>query len=188
MRLPEFPSMMTLPTTLDATIDHFRHLPLKFTPGTEVEYGNSGYLVATQIIENVSGLSYEEFLRVRILDIAEMKDTGCDHFESILRARASGYVKDNGIVKNAPYIDMSIPSGAGALYSTSDDLLRYITALTSGKILSARLLDRAMANQHSDYGYGWAVSTRGCEHMISHIGDINGFGAFWHISHNRRFS
>jgi CubicO group peptidase (beta-lactamase class C family) len=170
--------MITLPTTLDATIDHFRHLPLKFSPGTEVEYGNSGYLVATRIIQIVSGRGYDEFLRERIFDIAGMKDTGYDHPESILKARADGYVKDNGTVKNASYIDMSLPSGAGALYSTADDLLRYVTALASYKILSQPLLDQAMSNQNSDYGYGWEVSTRSGEHMVSHIGDINGFGAF----------
>ena len=178
VRLPEFPNMMTLPTTLDATIDHFRQLPLEFAPGAKVEYGNSAYLVASRIIEIVSGRSYEQFLHERIFEVAGMKDTGYDHPALVVKARASGYVKDEGIVQNAPYIDMSIPSGAGALYSTANDLLRYMTELTSGKILSQKQLDRAMSNQNSDFGYGWEVGTHAGERMISHIGDINGFGAF----------
>ncbi len=172
VRLPEFPGMVTLPTTLDATIDHFRQLPLEFTPGTKVEYGNSGYLVASRIIEIVSGRSYEQFLHERIFAVAGMKDTGYDHAASVLKARASGYVKEDGVVQNAPYIDMSIPSGAGSLYSTANDLLRYMTTLNSGKILSPQQLDRAMSNQNSDFGYGWEVGTRNGERMISHIGDI----------------
>jgi D-alanyl-D-alanine carboxypeptidase len=178
VRLPEFPNMVTLPTTLDATIDHFRQLPLEFAPGTKVEYGNSGYLVASRVLEIVSGRSYEQFLHDRIFEAAGMKDTGYDHPASVLKARASGYVKDEGIVQNAPYIDMSIPSGAGALYSTANDLLRYMTELTSGKILSPQHLAGAMSNQNSDFGYGWEVGTHTGQRVISHIGDVNGFGAF----------
>jgi CubicO group peptidase (beta-lactamase class C family) len=178
VRLQEFPAMVTLPTTLDATIDHFRQLPVEFAAGTKVEYGNSGYLVASRIIEMVSGQSYEQFLQQRIFAVAGMKDTGYDRPATVLKARASGYVKQDRVVENAPYIDMTIPSGAGALYSTVNDLLRYMTALTSGKILSPKQLDRAMSNHNPDFGYGWEVGTRNGQRMISHIGDINGFGSF----------
>lgn len=178
VRLPEFPNMVTLPTTLEATIDHFRDLPLNFEPGTRVEYGNSGYLVASRIIENVSGHSYEDFLRSRIFAVAGMKDTGYDHPETVMKRRASGYVKHDGVVENASYIDMSIPAGAGGLFSTVDDLYRYVEALASGQLLSMSSLHQAMSKQNSDYGLGWEVSGSGGGSMVSHIGDINGFGAF----------
>jgi CubicO group peptidase (beta-lactamase class C family) len=186
VRLPEFPNMITLRTTLDATIDHFRDLPLNFEPGTRVEYGNSGYLVATRIIEKVSGQNYEDFLRLQIFEVAGMKDTGYDHPETVLKQRASGYVKHDGVIENASYIDMSIPAGAGGLFSTVDDLFRYVEALASGRLLSLRVVHQAMSKQSSDYGLGWEVSDSGGESMVSHIGDINGFGAFVVYFPNKR--
>ena len=49
--------------------------PLQFEPGTKYEYCNPGINTVGRIIEVVSGMPYEKFLHVRILDPLGMKDT-----------------------------------------------------------------------------------------------------------------
>ena len=53
-----------------------RHRRLRFDPGTQAAYSNLGYLVLGEIIEAVSGETFEEFIQRRILDPLGMKHTG----------------------------------------------------------------------------------------------------------------
>ena len=68
-----------------------------------------------------------------------MKDTGYDHPTTVLPKRASGYVLDARRLRNAPYLDMSIPYAAGSLYSTVEDLYQWDRALYTDKLLGADL-------------------------------------------------
>ena len=43
-------------------------LPLDYEPGTATEYSNFGYLLLSMIIEKLSGMSYEEFIRTEVLE------------------------------------------------------------------------------------------------------------------------
>ena len=54
-----------------------------------------------------------------------MKDSGYDSNTAIIPRRASGYCRPASGLENAGFIHMSIPHGAGALYSTTEDLLRW---------------------------------------------------------------
>ena len=61
---------------------------LAFEPGTSQEYSNFGYLLLSLIIENVSGMPYEEFMQKEVFEPA-----GCRHFSlggNYLKDRLSG--------------------------------------------------------------------------------------------------
>ena len=49
--------------------------PLQFEPGSKYQYSNAGINTAGRIIEVISGMPYEEFLRKRLFDPLGMKDT-----------------------------------------------------------------------------------------------------------------
>src|SRR5271163_874199 len=49
-------------------INRFRDRPLEFTPGEKFRYDNSGYFLLGVIIEQVSGLKYEDYLRRNIFE------------------------------------------------------------------------------------------------------------------------
>ena len=178
VRLPEFGETITLPTTLERTIERLKKEPLQFIPGEKAEYGNSGYLLAAFIIEKVSGRSYEDFLQENIYEPLAMKDSGYAHNETILKNRASGYARKNNILVNASYIDMSIPIGAGSQYSTVEDLFRWDQALYTEKLVSKKYLAEMFRPNKGDFGLGWEIGRRFDRKLISHIGDINGFGAY----------
>ena len=132
-----FPQMMTrtvrAAAKLDDVIASFKDKSLDFPPGEKFTYSNSGYILLGKIIESASGQSYETFLRDNIFQPLEMNDSGYDHNSSILPRRAAGYTRTLIFLENAPYIDMTWPHAAGALYSTVEDLAKWDTALSAGQ-------------------------------------------------------
>ena len=73
---------------------------------------------------------------------------------------------------------MSIPHAAGALYSTTEDLLRWEEALFGGKLLSAASLEKMTTPFKSDYAFGLIVGSANGRKMIGHGGGIEGFNNF----------
>ncbi len=171
----EYRSIKLLPATVEKTIGHFRDRPLEFAPGSNMKYSNSGYLVLGHVVERVSGMAFDDFLRENILAPLELRDTGCDLSATVLPRRASGYTPSGKSVRNAEYIDMSLPHAAGAMYSTTLDLLRWQEALFGGKVLAPKSLAKMLTPGRNDYGYGVFVRSRHGHKVIEHGGGIDGF-------------
>lgn len=163
----------------------FSELPLEFKPGEKFAYSNSGYFVLGYLIETLSGKPYEQFLQEQILTPLDMKDTGFDHSEAIIKRRASGYEKQGDDYYNASYIDMNLPYAAGSMYSTVEDLFVWDQALYTDKVLSAPsralLFGHHIVDGDRFYGYGWGVfdlggfKADGKINVTEHGGGINGF-------------
>ena len=153
----------------------FRDRPLDFGPGEQMSYSNSGYLALGAIIEKVSGQTYETFVTENLLAPAGMSDSGYDSNTAIIKRRASGYVRAPGGYANAGYLHMSIPHAAGALYSTTRDLLKWEQALFAGKIVSKASLDRMITPFKNDYALGLTSTLVNGRRRIAHGGGIDGF-------------
>ncbi|HVO74945.1 MAG TPA: serine hydrolase [Ignavibacteriaceae bacterium] len=168
-------------------IDLFKDKELKFEPGTQFEYSNSGYIVLGVIIEKITGKPYEQVLKENILDPAGMTNTGYDHMEKIIKKRAAGYDRLPDGYKNCDFVDMSSPYSAGALYSTSEDLFKWDQALYTDKLISEESKKKIFTGyfdvfEGMKYCYGWMTkyvptgkndSTR----IVVHGGGIFGFNA-----------
>ncbi len=163
--------------TLQELIDKFRDVPASFKPGESYEYSNSNYVLLTLIIEKVSGEPYEQYVQQHIFDPLGMKESGYDHAQKLLANRAAGYTLSADGLANAEYIDMSVPSGAGALYSTVEDLYKWDRALYTEKLLKKSSLDAMFTPVSGYYGYGWAMVNKG-RRQIQHSGGVNGFATF----------
>jgi CubicO group peptidase (beta-lactamase class C family) len=66
-------------------------------------------------------------------------------------------------------------STAGALYSTTEDLLRWEQALFGGKVLSPTSLAKMTTPFKNDYAFGLIVQTASGRRVIQHGGGIEGF-------------
>ena len=152
-----------------------RDKTLDFGPGEKMSYSNSGYLVLGAIIEKVSGQSYEKFVTDNIFTPLGMNDSGYDSNTAIIKRRASGYIKTPAGYVNAGYIHMSIPHAAGALYSTTGDLLKWEQALFAGKLVSKASLDRMITPFKNDYALGLTSTLDKGRRVIAHGGGIDGF-------------
>jgi CubicO group peptidase (beta-lactamase class C family) len=161
------------PLTRD--IERLRKGTLEFAPGTKFNYCNSGYVLLGHIIEKVSGKSYGDFLRDSIFDPLKMVNTGYDYNGLVLKHRAVGYSLRGDTVITAPFVDMSVPFAAGALYSTVEDLYLWDQALYTEKLVSKKSLEMMFTPFKTHYGYGWYIDEQFKRLHISHGGRIEGY-------------
>ncbi|HYG58217.1 MAG TPA: serine hydrolase domain-containing protein [Symbiobacteriaceae bacterium] len=157
-----FHAMLDRPTDMAALMDLMRQVPVRGKPGDEYRYGNSGYMILTYIVEQVSGQPYHAFMDSHFFDPLGLENSGTVLTESDLSLLADGYRLMGGQVYDGQDLHPSILQGDGALYSTVWDLHRWGDALYGDKVLS-RASRNAMFTAHvpvdttSGYGYGWSV-------------------------------
>ena len=176
--LPEYRKLQPFDSPVAKTIATFRDKPLDFPPGEKMSYSNSGYLVLGHLIETLSGGSYEKFVTENIFTPLGMKDSGYDSNTLIIAHRAAGYASSANGPANAGFIHMSIPHAAGALYSTTEDLLRWEQGLFGGKVVSAASLAKMTTPFKNDYAFGLVVQTTSGRKVVQHGGGIEGFNTF----------
>ena len=82
------------------------------------------------------GKGYCAFISQEMFRPLSMTDTACEDPGTILKQRASGYVRINDTLANAPYVDPRFVNGAGSIFSTLDNLLLWNRALDANRILN----------------------------------------------------
>jgi CubicO group peptidase (beta-lactamase class C family) len=172
---PDYQKLEPFPATPMQLVARFRDKPLDFAPGEQYSYSNSGYVLLGYLIEKITGESYEKFLRENIFTPLGMKDSGYDSNSAIIPRRASGYAAGPNGYENAGFVHMSIPFSAGALYSTTEDLLKWEQGLFGGKVLKPASLEKMTTPFKNNYAFGLGVETVGGHKVISHGGGIEGF-------------
>ena len=170
-------STTMLPSPPAKTLEAIRNKPLRFPPGSKHEYSNSGYAALALVIERASGDSYPAYMRKHVFQPAGMNDTGHDDHSPILKNRATGYSGRGTALRHAPYIDMTIPMGAGDLYSTAQDLLLWDQVLNTDTLLKAPARAKLFTPEQNNYAYGWSVAKMFNRPAHTHGGGINGFSS-----------
>ena len=152
-----------------------------FAPGEKYEYSNTGYCLLAQIVEEVSGVPFDDFLLRNVFEPAGMRST------RVIHRRMNGLTAEDlaygMVLKDGKYIlpddaaDLSscvVPldgmSGDGLVHSNIFDLLTWDRALREEKVLTAeeqemmytpgRLNDGSIAGEkggHEQYGFGWEI-------------------------------
>lgn len=148
----------SMKTTLGEAIKYYATTPLLFEPGTKWSYSNMGIATLGRIVENLSGLKFEDFVAQRILTPLKMNDTFFfpDAQPAERKARiVVNYCNVNNALAPCGHTTLGGDSRklrAGAtysapefgLFSTAEDLSRfYQTMLNGGTYEGKRLLSRA---------------------------------------------
>jgi CubicO group peptidase (beta-lactamase class C family) len=177
------------PATREWIIDQALQSKLLFQPGTGHEYANSGFSLLAAIIEQVSGKSYEAYLREQLWIPAGMGSTGYRLPKWQPANVAHGYRgdKDWGTPldkkwdADGPYWNLR---GNGGVLSTVGDLYKWHQVLEGDKVLSSnakkKVYTRTVEESPGDkswYSYGWVLSDtlRGTK-VVQHNG---GNGVFY---------
>jgi len=176
-QFPDYHASEATPTTPEQLVARFRDKPLEFQPGDDWRYSNSNYVLLGYLIEKITGQRYQDFVEENLFKPLGMQNSGYDSNTAIIPHRAAGYSPGPNGPVNAGYIDMSIPFSAGALYSTTHDLLRWEQGLFAGKLLSAESLEKMTTPFKRDYACGLMVHTVKGHEVIAHGGGIEGFSA-----------
>jgi CubicO group peptidase (beta-lactamase class C family) len=143
---------------------------LESRPGTTYLYSNVGYSLLAAIIEDASGVGYEEFLAEQLFRPAGMTQTGyvLPNWEPDRvaveyddRGRAQGTPLDHPWDEDGPYWNLR---GNGGMLSTARDMFRWHVALQGEEVLNERakaeLFEpyvREGPGATSFYGYGWVI-------------------------------
>lgn len=194
MARPGWGMRRTTPATLDELTEDSKRFGLQFAPGAKVQYDNAGFNLAAAIVEKVSGKPFQTYMRDAFFTPLGMKDTGLD-LDGGDHGVIMGYANFPGGLAAQPNANTSIVAGAGAVYSTLDDLLVWQRALHRGGLLKPdsyrqMLADHAPAdtkpNERShprrDWGYGIFSNSLGDQvrpsfqdRQIYHTGSWGGF-------------
>ncbi len=109
---------------------------LMFAPGTARSYSNVGYTLLGMLLARVNNSSFDQAIKDILLDPLKMKNTGHEVFDQIIEHRASGYDRVGSKVWKAKHEDKSWVLGAGSIYSTAADLLKFSLEVQKGSLLT----------------------------------------------------
>jgi CubicO group peptidase (beta-lactamase class C family) len=176
---PNYDAKSKFPHITSDLVALFKDRPTMFEPGERYSYSNSNYNLLAYIIEHVSGMSYGEFLQKNVFSPLNMENTAHHgHAGTLIMNRASGYVPVGvDCLENAPFIDWSIKTGNGSLYSTVDNLYTFDRALYTQKLLKKASLEQAFTEHIEGIGYGWFIGKRHGRNVIRINGRSPGFGS-----------
>lgn len=142
-------------------------MPAAAPPGARYAYSNTGYMVLAALVERTAGRPFEAYLDQSFFKPLGMKDTRLrtPDNESMISHRAFGFaaavVGDRRTVDQYPGLYMR---GAGGIYSTAPDLLRWENALNAGRVIPQRLLALATTpaklTDGSTVPYGFGLSLK----------------------------
>jgi len=158
--------------------------PMDFAPGTGWYYSNTGYFLASMIVERIEGRPLGQVLESRIFAPLGMTQTGMADPESIIHNRAAGYwVNKAGELINRNPTETSSTLGAGGLLSTARDLARWDAALYGDALLSESSRNTMWTSallpggEDTEYALGWRVTPYNGLRSQNHSGQVAGFVA-----------
>ncbi len=121
-------------------------LPLKFEPDADYLYSNVNYYLLGRIIDAVADAPYETELENRILAPLGLANTGQIYNTPQTERLAQNYMREDGALTPVPIVNPRLFRATASLYSTTDDLYRWMTALKDDTLLTeaskALLFDR----------------------------------------------
>ena len=160
-----------------------RH-PLDFPPGSRFAYTNSAYPLLGMVVEKASGVPYERFVAERIFKRAGMVETRFRHAGEVVPNRASGYVDQDGVLKNGEPLRPAVLSPNGLILSTAADMARWNIALSRGTLLKPGSMDVMTSpirfNDGSSFnaGIAWFLGDfRGHRFLVHNGSTVAGFSS-----------
>lgn len=178
-------------------VARLRWLPLNRGLRTEFQYNNLMYLTAGHLAERITGQTWEQLVRARILDPLGMMRTGFEVAASRRDAdHAEPYRRHEGELEHIPFRDLTAIGPAGSINSSVAEMAKWVALhLDDGRLGERQLLAQATSRdlhrvrmpfdsgkpstEIVDVGYalGWFVDVYRGHRRWHHGGNIDGFSA-----------
>ena len=114
---------------------------MKFPPGERFSYSNGGYILLGVVIEELSGMRFQDFVEQQIFLSIGMSRSGFFAMNRLPENTAFGYVEDAQGWRTNIYNLPIIGASDGGAYTTVQDLEKFWDALWGNRILSRELTD-----------------------------------------------
>lgn len=163
------PEAEALPYSSAEFVEKVKLSKLAFEPGTQRLYSSGGYAVLARTLEIASGKTYAQLLQQYVFGPAGMTDSLTFNGEMVMERKAQDYFYSPDGLINAALKDYSFLVGAGSVYSTASDVLKFGEAVVNGK-----------------YGQQAKTSLVG-ETEMSASGSTNGHRAYIEIERNNKY-
>ena len=162
-------------------------LQLDFKTGEKYQYCNLAYYMLAQIVTQVSGMPWQDYIKEKLFIPAGMKNSGMTDFYLIIPNRASGYMHKNGVLVNADAMYAVRPSGG--FLSTSTDMILWDKVLREKNIILTKgdwellwqpfIKTSDKPESKAYYGFGWVIDERNGHKVIEHGGANTGFRSYY---------
>jgi CubicO group peptidase (beta-lactamase class C family) len=161
---------------------------LLFDPGSDRQYSNVGFEVLGLVIEQVSGLGFEEYMQRNIFEPLGMDDSTFYYPDVPEALRTAGHAgeEQRHPVGNYPYNRRHAPSST--LNTNVEDMARFVMAmLNEGELDGVRIIESSTLRDMWDPGWimresplsaaamGWVVEDFNGHRMVRHFGGDDGF-------------
>lgn len=170
------------PMTIAESIAFFKDDPLLFKPGTSYHYNSLDWVLVSLAMEEISGIPFEDYVRLHVLNPLGMEKTMAEIPLSLPRDCATFYTKGTMGLRKAVSVDNRYKLAGGGYLTTVRDLnilgQAYLQGIIPDTDHRKEFLSPVYVNgQSTYYGLGWEVSTDpfGREYY-GHVG--NGVGGY----------
>lgn len=141
---------------------------LLFEPGTQRLYSSAGFTCLARVIEVIEKEPFEFVLAEYVFGPARMTEAVSETGQGLMSRRAMPYrlgvAGRHVVVKSAPYKDLRFLTGAGSVYATAEDLLRFVQAAQAG-VFGSDFAQEAFSDDPATW-HGWTGRTNGYEASI----------------------
>ena len=163
--------------TVQQMYDFLSNYQLARDPGERFEYSNLGVGLLGHILSRITGQSYEEMERQRVWRPLGMTNTAITFTPWMKSHLAIGHDQQGQVAANW---DIPTLAGAGAIRSTTNDMLKFLDANLHPE---RGALQRAMAFAHQErapadnmsIGLNWIIAHAGSDTIIWHNGGTGGY-------------
>ena len=182
----------------EEVIRGLRYLKAKTEFRTSPAYQNTMFIVASKVVEAVIEDSWDDFIRKRIFEPLNMKNTTILEAERKANKNvATAHIKDQDfqiIPIEQEKLDNMAP--AGSFYSSSNDMANYMNFMLNNGIVGEDtlvsqksfneiltpqihfpLFGKPYHNEFTSYGFGWWLTPKDGNIIIEHSGGVDGMGA-----------
>ncbi len=153
---------MTREELKETMLEWLYEQPLTFEPDSTFEYNNTNYVLLAYVVEQVSGIAYEDYIRQHIFEPLGMTHSG---FSSDVAGHPEWGLTFDNLTPGSETLEMC--KGCGDIVSTAGDMEIWMNALPNGKVICEESY-REMATSYSNgsisyagYGYGLMLCPRG---------------------------
>ncbi len=151
-------------------------------PGGKREYSNFGFGLLSHVLSRVGGASFPRLVSERILEPLDMDRTGFAEGDGVPEGMVTGHRNGDPVRYRTRW---EILDGAGALYSTAGNLLKYADALigpaesdAERAVQFAAEIQGSAGEEGGGQGLGWGTAVFPGEHpLVGHSGGTVGFSA-----------
>jgi CubicO group peptidase (beta-lactamase class C family) len=153
-------------------------------PGSLWRYSGGGYTIMQQMVIDVVGKPYPQFMKEAVLTPLGMTESSYEQPlpEERAKVTATGHYRDRSLVRGRWHVYPEM--AAAGLWTTPSDLARFAMEIQhslagkSNKVISAEMTRQMLTEQKNGFGLGVALAGKGPTLRFSHGGRDEGFDAF----------